>query len=81
VRIIQNLEVGYTEICCHPAQTADLNAMYGPERERELLALCDPNVRATIAACGIKLRSFGEFNVEACTAEGTPGASAIVGGA
>ena len=52
VRIIQNLEIGCTEICCHPARAADLKAMYGPEREMELLALCDPSVRATIAACG-----------------------------
>jgi len=53
--------------------------MYGPEREMELLALCDPKVRASITVCGIKLRSFGEFNVDGFTADRTPGASAIVG--
>jgi len=79
VGIIRNLETGYTEICCHPARTADLKTMYGPEREMELLALCDPKVRASITVCGIKLRSFGEFNVDGFTADRTPGASAIVG--
>lgn len=75
VRIIQNLEIGYTEICCHPARAADLKTMYGPEREMELLALCDPMVRATIAVCGIELRSFDEFNAGGFTAKRTPKAA------
>ena len=81
VRIIQNLEIGCTEVSCHPARTAGIKTMYGREREMELVALCDPKVRASIAVCGIELRSFGEFNVEGFTTGRAPGTSAIVGGA
>jgi predicted glycoside hydrolase/deacetylase ChbG (UPF0249 family) len=56
--ILGALPEGLTELTCHPGAESDLETMYGSERVEELRVLCDPQVRATIAALGIELRSF-----------------------
>ncbi|MBZ5609851.1 MAG: ChbG/HpnK family deacetylase [Acidobacteriia bacterium] len=61
IKIVRELERGWTELGCHPGYGNDLDTMYALEREREVEALCDPAVRATVADCGIELRSFGDF--------------------
>jgi predicted glycoside hydrolase/deacetylase ChbG (UPF0249 family) len=62
VELIEALPAGGTELGCHPGRGADTGSPYGAERERELLALCDPRVAAAIKRAGIELRSFAELD-------------------
>jgi predicted glycoside hydrolase/deacetylase ChbG (UPF0249 family) len=61
IRILRGLPPGWTELACHPGLGNDLDSMYGPERAREVKALCDPRVPAALAAEGIELCSFADF--------------------
>jgi chitin disaccharide deacetylase len=56
---LAGLPDGATELSCHPAAELDFRSSYGPERIRELEALCDPRVRDAVAAGGFLLESFG----------------------
>jgi predicted glycoside hydrolase/deacetylase ChbG (UPF0249 family) len=58
--LIAGLGEGATELCCHPAATADAASAYGPERLQELRSLCDPEVRAAVEDAGVRLCSFPE---------------------
>ncbi len=58
VGILASLPPGITELVCHPGAGSDLAMPYGREREEELKVLCDPRVRATVEAQGIRLCSF-----------------------
>jgi predicted glycoside hydrolase/deacetylase ChbG (UPF0249 family) len=58
VSLIEDLLEGATEICCHPAASVGPELAYGPERLRELDALCDPRVRAATEHAGVKLCTF-----------------------
>jgi predicted glycoside hydrolase/deacetylase ChbG (UPF0249 family) len=58
VELIENLPAGITELACHPGSGLGAEVVYGPEREREVAALCDPRARAAITREGIVLRSF-----------------------
>ncbi len=55
------LPVGVTELMCHPGRYDEALAYsrYGRQRETELQALCEPEVRATVERLGIALRHFG----------------------
>jgi predicted glycoside hydrolase/deacetylase ChbG (UPF0249 family) len=59
--IITSLPSGTTELSCHPGELLDLDSSYREERLREIGALCDPRVRAVIAAEGIELCSFSDL--------------------
>jgi predicted glycoside hydrolase/deacetylase ChbG (UPF0249 family) len=61
IELIRSLPVGWTELGCHPGLGVAAESSYGPEREREVRALCDPAVSAALAAAGIGLRSFEDF--------------------
>jgi len=58
VALLSDLPAGTTELGCHPARGRDIEAMYVDEREREVETLCDPRVRAAIAANHIDLTGF-----------------------
>lgn len=58
IKILGALPPGTTELGCHPGEGNDLDTMYSSERAEEVKVLCDPQVRATIVAMGIELRSF-----------------------
>ncbi len=58
IHILATLRPGLTELGCHPGEGDDLDTMYCRERASEVSILCDPRVRAAIAAMGIELRSF-----------------------
>jgi chitin disaccharide deacetylase len=62
INILAALPPGITELGCHPGEGNDLISMYRDQRTEELKALCDPQVRATIVAEGIELRSFHTIN-------------------
>jgi predicted glycoside hydrolase/deacetylase ChbG (UPF0249 family) len=59
LELIESLPDGVTELACHPGRGVD-SEPYGPEREREVEALCDPRIRAAIERGGIRLSSFAE---------------------
>jgi predicted glycoside hydrolase/deacetylase ChbG (UPF0249 family) len=61
VEILSALPAGTTELACHPGLDDDLQSMYRSERAQELQTLCDPRIRAKLAAEGITLRSFRDF--------------------
>jgi predicted glycoside hydrolase/deacetylase ChbG (UPF0249 family) len=61
IELIATLPDGWTELGCHPGiGVGGGESSYGPERERELDALCDPRVRIAVADAKVELRSFGE---------------------
>jgi predicted glycoside hydrolase/deacetylase ChbG (UPF0249 family) len=62
IEIIEALPGGWTELGCHPGIGVEAESSYGPERELELRTLCDPAVRAAIAARGVELRSFTDLS-------------------
>lgn len=61
IGILTRLPAGVTELGCHPGDGHDLDSTYRSERAREVSALCDPRVRAAIAALGITLCSFADL--------------------
>jgi predicted glycoside hydrolase/deacetylase ChbG (UPF0249 family) len=58
IELIEGLPAGWSELGCHPGIGVGAESSYGPERERELRALCDPRVREAIDWAGVELRSF-----------------------
>jgi chitin disaccharide deacetylase len=72
VELLEELEAGVTELCCHPGHTDGLKAWYREERVQEVRALCDQRVRAAIERLGIRLISFHELEAQrgAVEAEG-----------
>lgn len=62
-RAISAIQDGVTELLCHPgyADGALSASSYRTQREDELRALCDPEVRATLAAADIKLISYRDL--------------------
>jgi predicted glycoside hydrolase/deacetylase ChbG (UPF0249 family) len=56
--LLRALPPGATELGCHPGIDDTSGSSYSRERSIEVATLCDPTVRATIAAEDIELRSF-----------------------
>jgi predicted glycoside hydrolase/deacetylase ChbG (UPF0249 family) len=61
IQTLASLPPGVTELGCHPGEGDDLDSMYSHERAVEVKALCDPRVRAALAAGGVELCSFHRF--------------------
>jgi predicted glycoside hydrolase/deacetylase ChbG (UPF0249 family) len=62
VALLAALPAGWTELGCHPGLGMGAESSYGPERELEVQALCDPRVKEAIEAEGIELRSFAQLD-------------------
>jgi predicted glycoside hydrolase/deacetylase ChbG (UPF0249 family) len=60
IELIESLSAGWTELGCHPGLEVAAESSYGPEREQEVRALCDPRVLAAVATGGVALRSFAD---------------------
>jgi predicted glycoside hydrolase/deacetylase ChbG (UPF0249 family) len=60
-RLVSSLLPGTTELCCHPGKGNVRGTSYASERVRELAALCDPAVRASLEDAGVRLCSFGDL--------------------
>jgi predicted glycoside hydrolase/deacetylase ChbG (UPF0249 family) len=58
IALLATLADGTSELGCHPGVGGDAPGMYVAEREREMLALCDPQVRDAIDRERIELISF-----------------------
>lgn len=58
IGLLSTLPAGMTELGCHPGDGCDVDSMYQSERAREVETLCDPRVRAALAAERIELCSF-----------------------
>jgi len=61
IGLVASLPRGWTELGCHPGLGMHGESSYGPEREREVEALCDPRVRETVENEDVELRSFAQF--------------------
>lgn len=61
VGVIAALGPGTTELACHPGLQDESGSVYAEERDAEVAALCDPEVRAAIEAGGITLVSFRDI--------------------
>jgi predicted glycoside hydrolase/deacetylase ChbG (UPF0249 family) len=62
--IIEHLREGVSELMCHPGHPDTLlvnDSSYAQEREQETAVLCDPSLRATLAAAGVELITFREI--------------------
>jgi len=59
--VLGELQIGVTELSCHPGVETDDDFPYGVERSIELQSLCDPRIRSAIATYDIELRSFDEL--------------------
>lgn len=59
LEIFRQLPEGTTELSCHPGRDEALRSSYCAERLIETDTLCDPRVRAALAAGRITLCSFG----------------------
>jgi len=64
IDILARLPEGVTELGCHPGLDDDLSTMYRSERTLEVAVLCDPRIRAAIAAQGIRLCSFRGIHLQ-----------------
>jgi chitin disaccharide deacetylase len=62
VELIEALPPGRTELGCHPGIGNDTSSSYAVEREQELRALCDPQVRAALEREEIRLCSFAQIS-------------------
>jgi len=60
--LLTAMPAGTTELGCHPGLGDDVDSMYRAERARELETLCNPRIRDVLAAEGIELCSFRDFN-------------------
>lgn len=61
IELLAALPPGTFELGCHPGLGRDAPGMYVAERQMEVDVLCDPRVRAAIAAEAIELMSFHEI--------------------
>jgi predicted glycoside hydrolase/deacetylase ChbG (UPF0249 family) len=61
IKLLEQLQPGFSELGCHPGYGSDLQSMYRHERAKEVVTLCNPRVRAFITEMGISLSSFHDF--------------------
>jgi len=62
--VLAHLRDGVSELMCHPGHPDEAllqSSSYAQEREQEIMALCDPGVRETLAADDIRLIGFPEL--------------------
>jgi predicted glycoside hydrolase/deacetylase ChbG (UPF0249 family) len=60
IELIEHLPPGWTEIGCHPAAGPVPTSSYDAEREIELAALRDPDVKNLLNVSNVKLCSFAQ---------------------
>ncbi|HWO41712.1 MAG TPA: ChbG/HpnK family deacetylase [Candidatus Eisenbacteria bacterium] len=58
IAILAALPAGLTVLVCHPGDVNDLHTVYRSERAEEVKVLCDPRLKQSIEALGIRLCSF-----------------------
>jgi len=61
LQLVEGLAPGITELACHPGVGEGPDAMYRSERSREVETLCDPRVKAALAAGAVRLCSFADL--------------------
>lgn len=60
IELIETLPPGWTEIGCHPAAGPVPASSYDAERQVELRALCDPQVKILLNVSDVRLCSFAQ---------------------
>jgi predicted glycoside hydrolase/deacetylase ChbG (UPF0249 family) len=56
--LLDAVEPGVTELCCHPGYADELDDWYRMEREQEVRTLCDPAIREAVAALELELCTY-----------------------
>jgi chitin disaccharide deacetylase len=64
VQVLERIEEGVTELCCHPGYADRLDEWYEAEREQEVRTLCDARVREAVRRLGLSLRTFSDLSAE-----------------
>ena len=64
IELIETLPPGWTEIGCHPAAGPVPISSYDAERQVELRALCDPQVKILLNVSDVRLCSFAQANAD-----------------
>ena len=59
--LLKRLELGVTELACHPGEDKELDSQYRQERFHEVEVLCHPQIRHTIAMEQIRLCTFADL--------------------
>jgi predicted glycoside hydrolase/deacetylase ChbG (UPF0249 family) len=61
---IRDLPLGTTELMCHPGLVDQhiADSSYSADREREIEALCDPQVRQTLECLAVRLVTFADLD-------------------
>jgi predicted glycoside hydrolase/deacetylase ChbG (UPF0249 family) len=65
LNLLGGLQIGVTELACHPGYVDDLESVYRGERLIELETLCDGRIREVIEEEGIEMVSFGSVSLPA----------------
>jgi len=60
-RTLESLAPGWSELGCHPGYAENLDSVYLREREQEVKVLCHPDLKGSLAAAGVELRSFRDL--------------------
>ncbi|MDQ2918538.1 MAG: ChbG/HpnK family deacetylase [Verrucomicrobiota bacterium] len=61
IELINNLDLGWSEIGCHPGYADDLDSIYLMEREEEIRVLCSAETRRAVEGARVHLSSFHDF--------------------
>jgi predicted glycoside hydrolase/deacetylase ChbG (UPF0249 family) len=59
--LLEMLDEGVTELCCHPGYPDDLDDWYRTEREQEVRTLCDPAIREALTRLDLELSTFRDL--------------------
>jgi predicted glycoside hydrolase/deacetylase ChbG (UPF0249 family) len=59
--LLETIDEGVTELCCHPGYADGLTDWYRTEREQEVRTLCDPAIRDALVALDIALCTFADL--------------------
>jgi predicted glycoside hydrolase/deacetylase ChbG (UPF0249 family) len=61
LRLVEAMNVGWTELMCHPGLAWDVRSVYALERESELATLRRPELSGALTSQGVVLRTFAEL--------------------
>jgi predicted glycoside hydrolase/deacetylase ChbG (UPF0249 family) len=61
-KVLVDLELGTSELACHPAKVVDFESMYTTERLQELAILCKDEIRDFLVEHRIELLSFNSVS-------------------
>jgi chitin disaccharide deacetylase len=64
IQLLERIEEGVTELCCHPGYAEGLDEWYKMEREQEVRTLCDARVGEAVSRLHIRLCTFSDLHAQ-----------------